>query len=157
MTHSAQMNDGVFEQHRLELRCGCLTMAALGQLRTEQYGYALRQKLAGLGLAIDEGTLYPLLRRLESQGLLVSEWREEDKRRKRFPSRRRHPFPTPSIGISGSAAPRPGRLPRVMTPTRRLFRSAMRAVDAAVAARQARAPHLLALLALLARRALLVR
>ena len=84
MTHSAQMNDGAFEQLRLELRCGCLTMAALGQLRTEQYGYALRQKLAGLGLAIDEGTLYPLLRRLETQGLLVSEWREEDKRKKRF-------------------------------------------------------------------------
>jgi PadR family transcriptional regulator PadR len=35
-------------------------------------------------MAIDEGTLYPLLRRLESQGLLVSEWREEDKRNKRF-------------------------------------------------------------------------
>ena len=46
------VNDGVFEQHRLELRCGCLTMAALGQLRTEQYGYALRHKLASLGLAI---------------------------------------------------------------------------------------------------------
>ena len=35
-------------------------------------------------MVIDEGTLYPLLRRLESQGLLVSEWREEDKRNKRF-------------------------------------------------------------------------
>ena len=44
----------------------------------------LRKALADLGMAIDEGTLYPLLRRLETQGLLVSEWREEDKRNKRF-------------------------------------------------------------------------
>lgn len=84
MTNSTEMNDGLYEQLRLELRRGCLTMAALGQLRTEQYGYTLRQRLAALGLAIDEGTLYPLLRRLEAQGLLVSEWREEDKRNKRF-------------------------------------------------------------------------
>ncbi len=78
------MNDGLYEQLRLELRRGCLTMAVLGQLRAEQYGYTLRQRLAGLGLAIDEGTLYPLLRRLETQGLLASEWREEGKRNKRF-------------------------------------------------------------------------
>ena len=84
MTNSTQANDGLFDQLRLELRRGCLILAVLGQLRTEQYGYTLRQALAGLGLAIDEGTLYPLLRRLESQGLLVSEWREEDKRNKRF-------------------------------------------------------------------------
>ena len=44
----------------------------------------LRKALADDGLEIDEGTLYPLLRRLEAQGLLVSEWREEDKRNKRF-------------------------------------------------------------------------
>jgi PadR family transcriptional regulator PadR len=59
-------------------------MAVLGQLRTEHYGYTLRTELANRGLEIDEGSLYPLLRRLESQGLLVSEWREEDKRNKRF-------------------------------------------------------------------------
>ena len=84
MTNSTQMIDGLFEQLRLELRRGCLIMAVLGKLRTEHYGYTLRQELAALGLAIDEGTLYPLLRRLESQGLLVSQWREEDKRNKRF-------------------------------------------------------------------------
>jgi len=71
-------------QLRLELRRGCLTIAVLAQLRTEQYGYTLRKTLEERGLAIDESTLYPLLRRLESQGLLVSEWREEDKRNKRF-------------------------------------------------------------------------
>jgi PadR family transcriptional regulator, regulatory protein PadR len=73
-----------FESLRLELRRGCLVLAVLAQLRTEHYGYTLRKDLADRGMEIDEGTLYPLLRRLESQGLLVSEWREEDKRSKRF-------------------------------------------------------------------------
>ena len=76
--------DSLFENLRLELRRGCLTLAVLAQLRKEHYGYTLRKALAERGLAIDESTLYPLLRRLETQGLLVSEWREEDKRNKRF-------------------------------------------------------------------------
>ena len=74
----------LFENLRLELRRGCLIVAVLAQLRTERYGYTLRKALADAGLAIDEGTLYPLLRRLATQGLLVSEWREEEKRNKRF-------------------------------------------------------------------------
>ncbi|MGD0618966.1 MAG: helix-turn-helix transcriptional regulator [Bryobacteraceae bacterium] len=78
------MNSELFENLRLELRRGCLTVAVMARLRTEQYGYTLRKSLADAGLAVDEGTLYPLLRRLESQGLLVSEWREENKRNKRF-------------------------------------------------------------------------
>ena len=61
-----------------------MTIAVLAQLRVEHYGYTLRKALADRGLEIDEGTLYPLLRRLETQGLLVREWREEDKRNKRF-------------------------------------------------------------------------
>ena len=76
--------DNLFENLRLELRRGCLTLAVLAQLRQEHYGYTLRKALAERGLTIDESTLYPLLRRLESQGLLASEWREEDKRNKRF-------------------------------------------------------------------------
>lgn len=83
MTNSTQASE-VFENLRLELRRGCLTLAVLTQLRTERYGYTLRKALADDGLEIDEGTLYPLLRRLESQGLLVSQWREEEKRNKRF-------------------------------------------------------------------------
>jgi PadR family transcriptional regulator PadR len=78
------MNSEIFENLRLELRRGCLIAAVLAQLRNEQYGYALRQSLAHHGLTIDENTLYPLLRRLENQGLLASEWREENKRNKRF-------------------------------------------------------------------------
>ncbi len=74
----------LFENLRLELRRGSLTLAVLAQLRKEHYGYSLRKALAGRGMEIDENTLYPLLRRLEAQGLLRSEWREEDKRNKRF-------------------------------------------------------------------------
>jgi PadR family transcriptional regulator len=77
-------NNDPLESLRLELRRGCLVIAVLAELRAEQYGYTLRKALAEHGMEIDEGTLYPLLRRLESQGLLVSEWREEDKRNKRF-------------------------------------------------------------------------
>src|SRR5579872_6208842 len=77
-------NMDLFENLRGELRRGCLILAVLAQLRIERYGYTLRKALADDGLEIDEGTLYPLLRRLESQGLLVSQWREEDKRNKRF-------------------------------------------------------------------------
>ena len=83
MTQSTQ-NDALLENLRLELRRGCLVLAVLAELRTEQYGYTLRKGLADRRLEVDEGTLYPLLRRLEGQGLLVSEWREEDKRNKRF-------------------------------------------------------------------------
>jgi len=78
------MPSELIDKLRLELRRGSLTIAVLAQLRAEHYGYTLRKALAELGLEIDEGTLYPLLRRLESQGLLTSEWREEDKRQKRF-------------------------------------------------------------------------
>jgi PadR family transcriptional regulator, regulatory protein PadR len=73
-----------FENLRLELRRGCLVLAVLAALREEQCGYTLRKTMADQGLAIDEGTLYPLLRRLETQGLLASEWRQHDKRNKRF-------------------------------------------------------------------------
>jgi PadR family transcriptional regulator PadR len=78
------MNESPFDNLKLELRRGCLVLAVLAQLRVEHYGYTLRKALADDGLEIEESTLYPLLRRLETQGLLVSEWREEDKRNKRF-------------------------------------------------------------------------
>jgi PadR family transcriptional regulator, regulatory protein PadR len=74
----------LFESMKLELRRGSLVLAVLACLRTERYGYTLRQALAADGLEMEESTLYPLLRRLESQGLLDSEWREEEKRKKRF-------------------------------------------------------------------------
>ena len=77
-------DDDLFEKMRVELRRGSLVLAVLGALREERYGYTLRQSLEEAGLPIDEGALYPLLRRLETQGLLTSEWREDAKRTKRF-------------------------------------------------------------------------
>lgn len=67
-----------FGKLELELRRGVVVLATLSQLRKPRYGYELRQALAEQGMTIEEGTLYPLLRRLETQGLLQSEWRIED-------------------------------------------------------------------------------
>lgn len=78
------VEDDLFEKLRVELRRGSLVVAVLGALREERYGYTLRQLLDDAGLPIEESALYPLLRRLEAQGLLTSEWREEGKRNKRF-------------------------------------------------------------------------
>lgn len=78
------MPNDYLETLRSEIRRGAIVLAVLGQLREEHYGYSLRKALAGRGLAVEEGTLYPLIRRLEQQGLLSSEWRVENKRRKRF-------------------------------------------------------------------------
>jgi len=83
-TPNPAIESQIFDSLRLELRRGCLIVAVLAQLRVEHYGYTLRKALADQGLAIEESTLYPLLRRLETQGLLTSQWREEDKRNKRF-------------------------------------------------------------------------
>ena len=80
----ATLSTDQFENLRLELRRGSLVLAVLAALRSEQYGYTLRVTLGERGLEVDENTLYPLLRRLESQGLLTSQWREENKRNKRF-------------------------------------------------------------------------
>jgi PadR family transcriptional regulator, regulatory protein PadR len=71
-------NDNSTTKLDTELRRGVVVLAVLSQLRTAQYGYSLRQALADRGMPIEEGTLYPLMRRLEEQGLLVSEWRIAD-------------------------------------------------------------------------------
>jgi PadR family transcriptional regulator, regulatory protein PadR len=68
----------------LELRRGVIVLAALSQLGTEEYGYSLLKKLAELGLEVDQGTLYPLLRRLEAQGVLESVWKLEESRPRRY-------------------------------------------------------------------------
>ncbi len=67
----------------MELRRGLLVLAVLGALATPHYGYSLRRYLAERGLDVDEGTLYPLLRRLEVQGLLASEWEIQEGRKRR--------------------------------------------------------------------------
>jgi DNA-binding PadR family transcriptional regulator len=68
----------LYEKLLLELRRGILVLAVLSQLQDKQYGYSLKQLLSYKGMEINEGTLYPLLRRLEGQGLLSSEWQVVD-------------------------------------------------------------------------------
>jgi DNA-binding PadR family transcriptional regulator len=71
-------------QLRLELRRGIVVLAVLSQMDTARYGYSLIQRLAEQGLDIEEGTLYPLLRRLEKQGLLESEWEVSEARPRKY-------------------------------------------------------------------------
>ena len=68
----------------LELRRGVIVLATLSQLGTEQYGYSLLKQLSDQGMEVDQGTLYPLLRRLEAQGLLESVWKLEEARPRRY-------------------------------------------------------------------------
>ena len=74
----------MLENTTLELRRGMIVLAVLSQLDEPQYGYSLIKRLADGGLEIDQGTLYPLLRRLESQTLLSSDWRIEGERPRRY-------------------------------------------------------------------------
>lgn len=78
------MTDPNLDKLNLELRRGVITLAVLCQLDQEQYGYSLIKRLEELGLVVEQGTLYPLLRRLEDQGLLESDWRVEGSRPRRY-------------------------------------------------------------------------
>lgn len=73
-----------FEKLRLEMRRGAIVLAAMSQLKKEQYGYSLINSLNEQGFQIGQDTLYPMLRRLEEQGLLDSQWRMEDPRPRRY-------------------------------------------------------------------------
>jgi PadR family transcriptional regulator PadR len=72
------------EHLSLELRRGAIVIATLSQLGEPLYGYSLRERLAEQGLEVKEGTLYPLLRRLESQGILESDWEVGEGRPRRY-------------------------------------------------------------------------
>lgn len=76
-------NNELVQNMLSELRRGLISIAVLSQLGKEQYGYSLLKALADEGMQIDQSTLYPLLRRLESQGLLRSDWRIADETRPR--------------------------------------------------------------------------
>lgn len=78
------MSNEQFEKLKQELRRGILVLAVLGSLRESHYGYSLRKQLQDAGLDIDEGTLYPLVRRLAEQGLLTSEWQQGEGRERRY-------------------------------------------------------------------------
>ena len=79
MTPDEQLESGL-----PALRRGIIVLAVLSQLNKEQYGYALLKNLADKGLELDQGTLYPLLRRLESQGWLQSSWRVDGDHPRRY-------------------------------------------------------------------------
>lgn len=78
------MQDTTIENIALEMRRGVIILAVLSLLREEQYGYSVLKQLADSGFDVDQGTLYPLLRRLETQGLLESAWRVEEARPRRY-------------------------------------------------------------------------
>ncbi|NGM11294.1 PadR family transcriptional regulator [Verrucosispora sp. WMMA2044] len=78
------VSDDVLRTHLQELRRGTVVVASLVALRRPDYGYALLQRLTGHGFPVDANTLYPLLRRLEEQGLLTSEWNTEESRPRKF-------------------------------------------------------------------------
>lgn len=78
------MDPTILQNLVAELRRGTQLFAVLTQLHNGQYGYSLLQNLSDQGVAIDAGTLYPLLRRLESQGLLVSEWDTTESRPRKY-------------------------------------------------------------------------
>jgi PadR family transcriptional regulator, regulatory protein PadR len=67
-----------------ELRRGTVVLACLALLEEPEYGYALLETLNDAGVTVDGNTLYPLLRRLEKQGLLTSEWNTDESRPRKF-------------------------------------------------------------------------
>jgi DNA-binding PadR family transcriptional regulator len=72
------------EKLTLELRRGTLVLATLSRLREPTYGYALVQELVEAGFEVEQGTLYPLLRRLDEQGLLESSWDVDGSRPRKY-------------------------------------------------------------------------
>lgn len=80
------MNDAKEHMEKLiqELRRGTITIGVLSQLSEPQYGYSLVTMLADKDVHVEPGTLYPLLRRLEKQGLLVSEWDTQEARPRKY-------------------------------------------------------------------------
>ncbi|MBB5743313.1 DNA-binding PadR family transcriptional regulator [Microbacterium ginsengiterrae] len=84
--------DEMLETHLQELRRGTVVLACLQLLRTPGYGYGLLEELERRGFATDANTLYPLLRRLEKQGHLTSEWNTDEARPRKF-------YRTSSVGI----------------------------------------------------------
>ena len=78
------MTTAQLDKMRLELRRGVLVLAVLASLKQPHYGYSLRKQLQDGGIDIDEGTLYPLIRRLADQELLNSEWQQGEGRERRY-------------------------------------------------------------------------
>ena len=76
--------DATLQSHLQELRRGTVVVASLTVLRTPGYGYSLLETLSAAGFDVEANTLYPLLRRLEAQGLLTSLWNTDEARPRKF-------------------------------------------------------------------------
>lgn len=72
--NNSTVDASTYENLTSELRRGLSLLAVLSLCEELQYGYSLKQRLGEAGLEVSEGTLYPLLRRMEGQGLLESRW-----------------------------------------------------------------------------------
>jgi DNA-binding PadR family transcriptional regulator len=78
------MDESLIQSLSLELRRGTQVLAVLSQLDKMQYGYSLLQDLVDKNVNIEAGTLYPLLRRLETQGILSSQWDTSESRPRKY-------------------------------------------------------------------------
>lgn len=74
----------IHERLTIELKRGVVTLAVLSALQSPAYGYSLQQTLVERGFDVEQGTLYPLLRRLDEQGLLESDWTIDEGRPRKY-------------------------------------------------------------------------
>lgn len=78
------VSDALIQSQYQEIRRGSVVIAVLSLLRSPQYGYALLERLSQAGIEVEANTLYPLLRRLEKQGLLAAEWTTDEARPRKY-------------------------------------------------------------------------
>ena len=78
------MDQSQYQNYKVELRRGTQILIVLSQLKQQEYGYSLLQKLLDQDVVIEAGTLYPLMRRLEKQGVLESEWDTTESRPRKY-------------------------------------------------------------------------
>ncbi|MGD9909411.1 MAG: PadR family transcriptional regulator [Candidatus Izemoplasmatales bacterium] len=79
-----KMDKAILDNLKSELRRGTQILSVLSLLDKNQYGYSLLQDLENKNVQIEAGTLYPLLRRLETQGILKSEWDTSESRPRKY-------------------------------------------------------------------------
>ncbi len=76
--------DDIFERFETEVKRGVMQVAVMCLLERERYGYDIIKSLKDAGLGVEEGTLYPILRRLEDEKLLASRWVTEGPRPRKY-------------------------------------------------------------------------
>ena len=76
--------EGLIRKNIQELRRGGIVIAVLGMLPEKKYGYQLLREMDEAGFSISSDTLYPLLRRLEEQETIDSEWIIDSSRPRKY-------------------------------------------------------------------------